>query len=654
MSLKIALSPNMGATIVRHLSKFGALPNRGILAGQAVDSAITDLFGSGGGIYNDLDIFRPVSRLRQVAKSHMITTTASRSVAVQSVSNSDIDDGYSGMKAYLALMGTYNIESVSRKDMLNFVNCTAPQRELFDSITPQRIISGFDLNCVRVAVDLSNNLLYWDKHYAEFIASRQLKVVMMHTPWHTFGRFCKKLEELPSVFANTEQAALACSAFASSNAIQSLTRSGDVSLQFGQKYMDLMKKHMSAIEPYFSVESKTYEARGPKTKRSQDVTLYQFKVRSAVPFALQDRIDRLGVGSLFYTGVVIANELAATPARAQAKINTLKEARSESMTRQQQKHDFVLNHLHMFGSDYVRGQAVPDVADKVTAFLRKHGKLRAPLFGLSLADQWTAVQRLKRLATEYGAQYWDNDSELAYGLLENLGLGIDFTNEDQLRSILDAEVHKETQPFETVALDLPDFSSRYPNIILQELMTPGELRIEGKELVHCVGGYSPAVRSGRSRILRIRTGPNVSHWSTVELHRAARDEATEWVVAQHRGRKNKEPSPVNKQVLDHVMANLALASVRRVPLGLAWVSLLNRIKVRAAFIMANALKTASSKLLDLRTTMNSFSWKLSEYLDRQRVVAEYLATINEPLNFAVPATLSVSADGDADDDMVPF
>jgi hypothetical protein len=57
----IDLHWSMGDRIIAHLRALGQLPASGYLAGQAVSSAIFDLFGEGAGagltVYNDLDVF---------------------------------------------------------------------------------------------------------------------------------------------------------------------------------------------------------------------------------------------------------------------------------------------------------------------------------------------------------------------------------------------------------------------------------------------------------------------------------------------------------------------------------------------------------------------------------------------------------------------
>lgn len=74
---------------------------------------------------------------------------------------------------------------------------------------------------------------------------------------------------------------------------------------------------------------------------------------------------------------------------------------------------------------------------------------------------------------------------------------------------------------------------------MRHLATPAQLAREGDEMGHCVGGYAPAVESGRSVIIAIRVG---EARSTVELDRSGR-------VLQHRGASNAEPHAVTRRAL---------------------------------------------------------------------------------------------------------
>jgi hypothetical protein len=56
----LELKRDMGRAVIDHLSALGPLPSAGYLAGQAVSSAVFQLFaedGEGLVVYNDLDVF---------------------------------------------------------------------------------------------------------------------------------------------------------------------------------------------------------------------------------------------------------------------------------------------------------------------------------------------------------------------------------------------------------------------------------------------------------------------------------------------------------------------------------------------------------------------------------------------------------------------
>jgi hypothetical protein len=74
---------------------------------------------------------------------------------------------------------------------------------------------------------------------------------------------------------------------------------------------------------------------------------------------------------------------------------------------------------------------------------------------------------------------------------------------------------------------------------MRHLATPAQLVREGDEMEHCVGGYAPAVESGRSVILSIRV---LDTKSTVELDRGGR-------VLQHHGPRNEQPGILAQRVL---------------------------------------------------------------------------------------------------------
>lgn len=574
MLKSVALRPEMGREVLRHLSQFADLPSKGVLAGQAVDSAITDLWGGGGGVYNDLDIFRqcPTAAYRPHLKAN---STAMRSTLALSRRQT-----YSGMALVMETTGTYGIASVSRKGMLNHVNCVMASGRYHHQLSPALVLAGFDLNCVRVGVDLETGLLHWDSHYEGFQASRQLKIAMMHTPYHTFLRLAKKLTELPNVYADLSQAAQACAAIANSEVIRQMLKDRDISLLFGQKHLELAQAQSSAWTGYFSLEQREFRHTGgarqdgaweeskeltAQAPVSPDVTrLWALAPRGDVDAAIQKRVDKLGKASLFFAAQVVEEACRSKKSQVYVKLDALRSHRLEATKEKgiEPLQDTVLQHLELLGTSYVDGQALPSVSDKVEAFFRKHSGFSDLLFGQSLAEQWQTIQRLQRLVKRFCLEVLKTDSEAPWGILEKLATPQDLESDAKVWVLFTQDLDSQTKPFEIEPLALPELPACWAGqYLVKELLTPLELNCEGSDMGHCVGGYAQAVRSGQSRIVRIRDQQHTKRWSTVELrsHRTRESDVVQWRVAQHRARFNRAPHTVNEKILQYLLAGLNLS-----------------------------------------------------------------------------------------------
>ena len=570
-SSSIVLHPSMGTAVVNHLRQFGDLPNRGILAGQAVDSAITDLFGKGGGVYNDLDIFRNVPRTGDIGPYERANMTAHRS---------EIDlckrSSYNGMALIMEVIDTYHIKSVSRKDMLNFVNCTMAEGKMTERLTAQMVLSGFDLNCTRVAVDLATGQLVWDKNYEEFLRSRQLRITMMHTPWHTLLRLAKKAEELPGVYVDFDAAATACVAVANSRFVKQMEYDRDVSLKFGSKHLATAEAMRHRWTPYFSLESeRLYQNRSkswvtdlPELAPGQElktVDLYQMFPRGDIDGQLQRRCDMTGKGVLFFASKIVEESRRAKPGNAKQKLSAIMAHRAKVSGKPEL--DYVLRCAKMFGSDYVQGQALPEVADKVAEWLKKHSFFTKHLLGMSLAQQYARMQEITEVSRDFGNKYYDGDVEAALGVLETQATAMDLDSREKMEALLLADYQRNLAPFDVKPLPLPaagTWPAEFKDFTVTELLTPEELRKEGVEMAHCVGGYAHKVRSNRSRILRIKYlgQRNSVNCSTVELtdrNSPTIREPFDLYIVQNRSVKNQTPSPINDAFVQYLKSYLHVA-----------------------------------------------------------------------------------------------
>jgi hypothetical protein len=579
MKKSIVLNPGMGSAVVNHLRQFADLPPDGILAGQAVDSAITDLFGSGGGVYNDIDVFRQETepfKNRNMRTANSLTSRFELSTSVG-------DDAYGTMNVLLEVVQTYGIHAVKREGMLNTVSCNVTWP--VQTLSAQRVIRGFDINCTRVAVDLATNELIWDRDYQDFLHSRQLRISMMHTPWHTFLRLAKKAEELPSVYVDFDVAAESCVAIARSTWLDQMLRRKGVSLQFGQKHQELAARLESVWAPYFSYEKKRiYQTRHHKWTEDEAlavpggkaIDLCSLTPRGGLETKLQERCNRMGSGLLFFAPRVIEssrrkvapaayhklNAIVALDQQAPAQPVDLDAAPLRRIGRASQRRDFVQVNAELFGTDYVQGQALPAIAAKVSEWVGQHAGLSRGMVGLTLEAQYARMQAVTEVCRKFGKQYFNGDTKAGFGVLENERDAAVFESPEAMEAALMRYYRANSTPFDVKPLPLPPFvPARFEGFHVRELLTPHELRNEGNTMGHCVGGYSDAVRRNTSRILTIRylDERRTQNCSTVEVRGEFDAVAPALKVIQNYSVSNTQPSEENKAFLAYLVAYMASA-----------------------------------------------------------------------------------------------
>lgn len=599
MTKKIVLHPGMGAAVSAHLRQFAELPTQGILAGQAVASAIEDLWGRGGGIYNDLDVFR------QCRKQSRAVTRASATATRSELSVNYCAREYEELGILSDTVETYTIESVSRDGMLNYVNCSMADGYYASRLSARHVLHGFDLNCVRVGVDLATGALYWDTHYEEFLHSRQLKIAMMHTPAHTLLRMLKKREELPDVYLDLDLTATACAAVANSKFVGEMLRDKDISLMFGHKHIQQAQRYASELEPYFSFATREFTQNGSKSAawveraangEERQVILGQLLPRGAVDLSVQATVDQIGKGCLFFAYRRIEEER-----RQKRKHVSVKFDAVVARCRERSRHpelDPILWHAQQLGTAYVDGQALPAVSDKVHAFWTQHRGFSNKMLGLTLSQQWATITRLVDLSRRFGKEFYNGDSQAPLGVLETQARAFELQDDARLVEILKADYEEQHTPFDIKPLDLPALPPEMAHVQVRELLSPLELSTEGCQMNHCVGGYSYSVAKGRCRILSVRNSSVPNGRSTVELvwrysHKYRREV---YVVAQHRGKSNKAPVHANQLAIEYLVGVLNLDPATR--------SMLEQGAPSTAFGLQVSAKSA--ELMRCEKTLNRY------------------------------------------------
>ncbi len=249
------LHPDMGTVVLDALRSRAELPPSGVLAGQAVASALEDCFGRGGGVYNDIDVFRqlPHRAPSREREDRIAPTLSMCALAVSRMPEKDAED-YDHLKLVPTLVTheTYRIERAVRRDALNVVLYRASG---IPNAEPLRVLRGFDLNCVRVGVDLQTRRLVWTPDYEAFLRTSELRLCAAHTPFHSLLRLLKKREELADVTLPLEASLALAALMAQPEHRRALQERRTATFWYGSKYQALARSFRASLGSTFRLET---------------------------------------------------------------------------------------------------------------------------------------------------------------------------------------------------------------------------------------------------------------------------------------------------------------------------------------------------------------------------------------------------------------
>lgn len=243
----------MGAAVLTHLRRLVNLPERGFVAGQAVASALEDLYGAGGGVYNDVDVFIRAPRFTKPRERLVLLPSRfATEVILQPVPGADY--GHLPHQHTLVAAPTYTISGVRRTDLLNEVfYATAKVLGSLDSA--RCVLKSFDINAVRVGVDIVSGELLWDLAFTQFAQTGELRLCALHTPYHSLVRLLRKHRELPNVTVNAEASASLVAVLSTPAVRRSIEKHNAATFWFGAKYAEQARAVQSELAPYFSLRS---------------------------------------------------------------------------------------------------------------------------------------------------------------------------------------------------------------------------------------------------------------------------------------------------------------------------------------------------------------------------------------------------------------
>jgi hypothetical protein len=193
---------NLYSLIVGKLAdNFGNLPKSGIIAGQAVASAVYDIVGlSTSGPYNDLDIYceKPYSQDIDTSEFEGRPFSPPKvSTRMADKAGGDWSSSFDGIFEPLERMG-YSVQHCSydpENEKHNYIVID------YSDNTPTKdavkvVVDAFDINCCKIGIDLDKKEVYWSPEFEQFLDHREIRIDNYCTAAHSLVRAIKKSKEL--------------------------------------------------------------------------------------------------------------------------------------------------------------------------------------------------------------------------------------------------------------------------------------------------------------------------------------------------------------------------------------------------------------------------------------------------------------------------
>lgn len=565
------------SAVLRHLGELADVESllagedvEGCIAGQAVASAVQDLyFGGRGGVYNDIDVF---SRVR---KSEPLSEPPQR--AVRTVLQTEgilVSESYAALN-YSARV-RYQVLSTSQEGLFNHIGVDSNRIRRVPRVSMEvhelfarDIVRSFDFNCVQVGIDLKNRKLIWTPEFERFVQSRQIEVSRHHTPGHTAIRLLKKLSELPEVYADVDRvmhelagAQLAQLArelqgrpnmvslahpLASALVAEGAVRGAQLTLlscqrHFGTKYRELAETFADQLRPWFKLEAvgaSTYvHTLSPLV--SPDEQFMQL-VLSRPQEQYSDLADAFlkphkpAVKERYKLLLGVSGNksspklLPVWPSSDEVPFKSLLQdcAPLSVMARVSKK---VVEHPELISLMKLRSSVSEQV--QIIELVMAEAKVRGGwVYGFSPA----LGRRLQPAVSAAGA--------LDEGAFRS-----------SLRQELDAEEAAMNKTLKSALFE----PRQIGGVFVRELTTRKALVVEGSQLRHCVGGYAHAVEAGQALIYSLRADPaDPRTWSTLQvtcpMYWLGAPIRGGFRVVQHRGRFNSEPPSLNQAALGQLI-----------------------------------------------------------------------------------------------------
>lgn len=203
----MGLSAGIGERVFARLNGVAKLPQCGYAAGQAVCNAVLEVMGYGSyaGPYRDVDLFfraeeghEPEEIISQTSSwaSALVGLLTRRGDARTDYPSECIvkEPGWDHDYDTLCFQSrrTHRIETSWRVGKLNCLFVAAYS----DSWTRRDLLTGMDLNCAQVGLDLATKELFFTEDFVRFVGSKDIRIVNMEAPASALLRCLAKREDM--------------------------------------------------------------------------------------------------------------------------------------------------------------------------------------------------------------------------------------------------------------------------------------------------------------------------------------------------------------------------------------------------------------------------------------------------------------------------
>lgn len=527
MSKPSIITTNMAGTslslqILEKLSQFGELPVEGVLAGQAVASAIAEIFKLDWikPVYNDLDVFR----IQTDGEAYLAP-----SFKVARIKTPRRKEHYAQVDGYGQFRGVYtdvkyNVVSSRRYDMLNDIIIYKTNKRMDASSFMRMLIDDFDINSVQVGIDLQTLELYGSDNFWSFMTTRQLQIENFSTSGHSLIRLLKKLEEYgDGVYCDLKTNALLAAKTISSS---------DSGMPFGIKLMGQAMRHVKQLEAlgFTLVQKETrvgsypiYCLRASYKAATESLSLFK-----GTPWG-NERVH------LYFSEVRHAYKIAS--AKQSFKDALFKE---DDNGRDYRSKNF-LSSLICAKPSVITDKVSIDLlnskkSQKAAELIRSHGKLATIFYANGAAKGIALLNFLSQEEKKQGSQYY-------IGFVEGMQADEIPGSIEETKKLL---VKKAEEAKSSKIAPMAHKEIVHEGYSVRELTSHYELVEEGSHQHHCVGGYIWQIQGGHTRIVSVKSKDRKMDM-TVEVIK--REDS--WMIAQAMYRHNV---PVSSELRSDLLA----------------------------------------------------------------------------------------------------